>query len=81
VWPWSPAGPLTRSNSSFNGAAPRRARALVIDPVVGVSQPPQPRPPTAWASASLLITNPYPERMNSQQDSTKITTSRAGSRR
>jgi hypothetical protein len=74
-------GPATRANSSLSGAALSRTRALAIDPVPGTSQSPQPRPCTAKPSASLDITNPYPERMYSHDANTKITIRRAGRRR
>jgi len=76
-----PVGPATRANSSLNGAALSRTRALAIDPVPGASQSPQPRPCTARPSASLDITSPYPDRIYSHDTNTKITIRRAGNRR
>ncbi|HEY3260653.1 MAG TPA: hypothetical protein VGJ95_10365 [Pseudonocardiaceae bacterium] len=65
----------------MNGAAPGFAFALVIDPVDGARQSPQPAPSSACASASFDSTSPYPERMNSQQASVNTIISRAGNRR
>jgi len=76
-----PAGTAVRAKSSLNGSAPSLAFALVIDPVQGACQSPQPAPSSACASANFESTNPYPDRMNNQHANVNTIINRAGNRR